>query len=70
MKFTSTFIKALSVVQESPVADGGVDIEFDPKGFLDMLPYMGKGMLVIFAIIAIIVVATILINKIFSKKEK
>ena len=70
MKVTSTFIKALSVVQESPVADGGADIEFDPKGFLDMLPYMGKGMLVIFAIIAIIVVATILINKIFSKKEK
>ena len=70
MKFTSTFIKALCAVQESPVADGGVDIEFDPKGFLDMLPYMGKGMLVIFAIIAIIAVATILINKFFSKKEK
>ena len=70
MKITSTLIKVLSVAKEHSVADGGVDIEFDPNGFLEMLPYMGKGMLVIFAIIAIIVLATMLINKVFSKKEK
>ena len=42
-------------------------IAFNPDGFLEMLPYMGKGMLVIFALIGVIILATLLINKIFSK---
>ncbi len=41
---------------------------FDPMSFIDNLPYMGKGMLVIFVIIGVIILATLLINKIFSKK--
>ncbi|MBQ1263255.1 MAG: oxaloacetate decarboxylase [Oscillospiraceae bacterium] len=33
-----------------------------------MLPYMGKGMLIIFVLIGVIILSTIFINKIFSKK--
>ena len=49
-------------------ADKALEIEFQPARFLDMLSYMGKGMLVIFVIIGVIILATVLINKIFSKK--
>lgn len=44
-------------------------LEFKPKRFLDMLGYMGKGMLVIFVLIGAIILVTLLINKIFSKKK-
>ena len=43
---------------------------FEPKRFIEMLEYMGKGMLVIFVIIGVIVLATTLINKLFSGKKK
>lgn len=43
-------------------------LTFDPSKFIDMLPYMGKGMLVIFVLIAVIILVTVLTNKIFSKK--
>ncbi len=44
-------------------------IEWHPKESLDVLPMMGKGMLVIFVIIGVIIISTLLINKIFSKKN-
>lgn len=43
---------------------------FDYKRFIEMLPNMGIGMLVIFIIIGVIIVVTMLINKIFSSKKK
>ncbi len=43
---------------------------FDPMNFVKNLSYMGKGMLVIFVIIGVIIIATLLINKIFSAKKK
>lgn len=45
-------------------------LEWHPKDALGVLPYMGKGMLVIFVIIAVIIIATMLINKVFSKTKK
>ncbi len=45
------------------------NLEFRPEGFLEMLSYMGKGMLVIFILIGVIVLVTSLVNKIFSKKQ-
>ena len=45
-----------------------LDISFEPIRFVEMLGYMGKGMLVIFVIIGVIILATVAINKIFSKK--
>ena len=44
-------------------------INFYPQGFLDMLPYMGKGMIVIFVLIGFIILVTLLVNKLFSKKQ-
>lgn len=42
-------------------------LEFDPMAFVDNLQYMGIGMVVIFAIIGIIIGATMLINFLFSE---
>ena len=41
---------------------------FEPGNFVTNLQYMGIGMLTIFIIIGVIILATLLINKIFSKK--
>ena len=45
------------------------NIKFEPHKFLDMLGYMGTGMLVIFVLIGVIILVTLLINKVFSKKQ-
>lgn len=44
------------------------DISFNPGNFITNLRYMGIGMLVIFVIIGVIILITMLINKLFSKK--
>lgn len=44
-------------------------LTFNPKGFVDMLGYMGKGMFVIFILIGVIILTTLVINKIFSKNK-
>ena len=44
-----------------------VGLEFNPMAFLENLKYMGVGMLVIFAIIGIIILATKLVNFLFSE---
>ena len=41
---------------------------FNPMAFVDNLKYMLSGMIAIFIVIGIIVIATIILNKIFSKK--
>ncbi len=46
-------------------------IDFEPGRAIEMLKYMGIGMLVIFVIIGIIMLSTVAIQRIFSgKKEK
>ena len=44
-------------------------LTFEPKNFVMMLEYMGNGMLVIFVLIGAIILVTLLINKIFSRKK-
>ena len=44
-------------------------LTFEPMNFVKMLSYMGKGMLVIFVLIGAIILVTLLINKIFSRKK-
>lgn len=53
----------------SSQAVGEPKLEFNPMNFVKMLQYMGIGMLVIFVIIGVIILTTMLINKIFSKKN-
>ncbi len=38
--------------------------------FVDALDYMGQGMLVIFVIIGVIILATIVTNKLFSQEKE
>lgn len=45
-------------------------MNFHPQGFVDNLKYMGVGMLGVFIIVGIIMVATYLIGKLTSGKSK
>ena len=42
-------------------------LDFNPERVLQMLGHMGIGMLVIFVIIGVIILSTVIIQKIFSK---
>ena len=39
---------------------------FEPMNFVEMLKYMGLGMLIIFVVIGIIILCTMMINKFFA----
>ncbi|MCD7746770.1 MAG: hypothetical protein LUI61_00225 [Firmicutes bacterium] len=43
---------------------------FNPSGFVDTLGYMGRGMLGIFVVMAVIIIATTLCDKLFPAKKK
>lgn len=45
------------------------DITFEPMNFVDNLGYMATGMIGIFVVIGVIIVATSLINKIASRNK-
>ena len=45
-----------------------MDFYFNLMGFVDRLSNMGVGMLVIFVVIGLIILTTMLINWLFSKK--
>lgn len=44
-----------------------MQIQFNPLGFVEQLPKMGVGMLVIFVVIGLIILTTLLINWLFSE---
>lgn len=47
-----------------------MDLQFIPMNFVKYLDKMGIGMLVIFIVIGVIILTTMLINKVFSSKKK
>lgn len=53
-----------STVQQAQ--DTAISLQFDPMAFIRNLKYMGIGMLVIFAVIGLIILTTMLVNKVFS----
>ncbi len=55
------FLTALHAAEET-----AAQISFQPANFIENLKHMGVGMLVIFAVIGIIALSTVLINKIFA----
>ena len=55
------FLTALHAAEEA-----AAQISFQPLNFIENLKYMGIGMLVIFAVIGVIVLTTVLINKVFA----
>ena len=58
----------LTAMATEPVATEAANLVFEPANFVTNLRYMGIGMLVIFAVIGIIALSTVVINKIFSEK--
>lgn len=48
-------------------AEAAPELFFEPDNFIDNLQYMGIGMLVIFVVIGVIILATALINYLFSE---
>ncbi len=69
MKLFNAIFNILSASKVAEVPTETPELVFQPEKFLDMLGYMGKGMLVIFVIIGVIILATMLINKVFSNKN-
>ena len=63
MNFFNTLLSA------AQSAGTSLEIEFVPSRFIDMLSYMGKGMLVIFVIIGILIGITMILNNVLSKKK-
>ena len=61
-------ILAAAATAEQEAANLSGQIGFEPIKFVERLQYMGIGMLVIFAVIGVIALVTVLINKIFSEK--
>ena len=49
------------------LAEAAPQLTFEPANFISYLKYMGIGMLVIFAVIGVIALTTVLINKIFTE---
>ena len=68
MKFLNMFNLLSKVVATTTQSGEMSNVTFEPQRFLEMLGYMGKGMIVIFVLIGVIILVTMLINKIFSKK--
>ena len=44
--------------------------KFNPMAFVDNLSYLVVGMISIFAVIGVIVIVTVILNTVFSKKDK
>ena len=61
----TTAVTTTAAETKSPL--GNVTVE--PENFVENLGYMGTGMAGIFVVIAIIIGATVLMNKIFSGKK-
>jgi hypothetical protein len=61
MKLLTMFLNLLNVAEKG--------MEWHPEKALEVLPKAGIGMLVIFVIIGVIIISTLLINKIFSGKK-
>lgn len=49
------------------LTNAAMGLDFNPMAFVENLRHMGVGMLVIFAIIGIIILATKLVNYLFSE---
>ena len=49
------------------LTNAAVNLQFEPAAFIENLRHMGVGMLVIFVVIGIIILATKLVNYLFSE---
>lgn len=69
-KIIAVFLAMLSIFSLTAIvasAEAGID---EPAGFFGNLQYMGLGMFGIFLVICVVIVITIILNEITSKKSK
>ena len=63
-RFMNTLLTAAPAAEEAKA-----QLFFKPEGFVEKLPNMGIGMLVIFVVIGVIILTTMMINKVFSDEK-
>jgi hypothetical protein len=59
-----------AVAEDAVAEDDKPDTIFEPLNFVKNLKYMGLGMLGIFIVIGVIIIATALLNKLFKEKKE
>lgn len=68
-QFLNLFLTGTAPTEATAAAtEAAAQLGFQPMNFVNNLQYMGVGMLTIFIVIGVIILATLLINKIFSGK--
>jgi hypothetical protein len=55
--------------EESSESDNALNLEFYPDGFTRNIQYMGLGMLGIFVVVGVVILLTLVLNKVTTKKE-
>ena len=70
LNFLTETVPAETVAAATEAAAEAAKLGFNPMNFVSNLKYMGVGMLTIFIIIGAIILATMLINKVFSAKKE
>ena len=69
MENIETVTTALEEMAETVGTDAFANITVEPANFVSNLGYMATGMVGIFVVIGIIILATTAMNKIFSKNK-
>ncbi len=55
--------------EESSQGDDALNLQFYPDGFTRNIQYMGLGMLGIFVVVGVVIVLTLVLNKVTTNKE-
>jgi len=58
----------IGTVIDSSVDDLGVNLDFNPAGFIRNIKYMGLGMLGIFVVVGVVILLTFVLNKVTGRK--
>jgi hypothetical protein len=71
-KYISNFFTSLSAAPSTDPASTGapINIDFNPMNFVNNLTYLAKGLIGIFIVIGIIMLITVILNKLPSGKNK
>ena len=59
--------KFLNLAADAAQTD--LKLDFKPERFVQMMDEMGIGMLIIFILIGVIILTTVVVNKLFSNKK-
>ena len=66
---TDIVTEAAESVSEAVTEAGALSFTFEPMNFVNNLTYLVSGMIGIFAVIGVIIIATAILNKVTFKKK-